>query len=121
MQRIAVVIVTFNNSSMLRNVLLDLAAQSYPVDTTVVVDNASIDDTPRMMSEEFTYVTYIRLTDNAGSAGGYYTGVKTVMAVADGIWTLDDDVRLKPDSLKNLPSRLPGTFKNVPAWRGTKR
>ena len=102
MQRIAVVIVTFNNASMLRNLLLDLAAQSYPVDTTVVVDNASIDDTSRMMSEEFAYVSYIRLTDNAGSAGGYCTGVKAVMAVADGIWTLDDDVRLKPDSLKNL-------------------
>jgi rhamnopyranosyl-N-acetylglucosaminyl-diphospho-decaprenol beta-1,3/1,4-galactofuranosyltransferase len=102
LQRIAIVIVTFNNAGMLRNLLFDCAAQSLQPVEIAVVDNASSDETPRMMTEEFPYVHYIRLAENTGSAGGYYTGIKEVMATADGIWTLDDDVRLEPGSLENL-------------------
>lgn len=104
MQRIAVVIVTFNNAAMLRNLLLDCAEQSRPPDDIVVVDNASTDTTPRMMTEDFARLHYIRLAENTGSAGGYCAGIREVMATADGIWTLDDDVRqrLQPDTLENL-------------------
>ena len=102
MRRIAVVIVTYNNASMLRALLADLAKQSRQPDEIVVVDNDSIDHTSRMMVEEFASVQYLRLAENTGSAGGYYAGVHAVMATADGIWTLDDDVHLESDSLENL-------------------
>lgn len=102
MQRIAIVIVTFNNAGMLRNLLLDCAAQTLAPFKTVVVDNASSDETSRMMNDEFPSAGYIRLTENTGSSGGYSTGIKDVMANAEGIWTLDDDVRVSPDTLENL-------------------
>lgn len=102
MQRIAVVIVTFNNAGMLRDLLTDLASQSRRPDEIVVIDNAGSDDTPRMMGVEFANVKYLRIAENTGSAGGYCTGIGEVMATADGIWTLDDDVRLQPDSLEAL-------------------
>lgn len=141
MERIAVVIVTFNNAGMLRDLLTDIAAQSRRPDEIVVVDNAGSDDTPRMMAEEFATVKYHRLPENTGSAGGYCAGIREVAATADGIWTLDDDVRLRADSLEALVAgyhelagdirlgavrsinadyrhRGPVELENVP-WRGT--
>ena len=113
MKRIDIVIVTFNNAGMLRNLLLDCAAQIRKPDSIVVVDNASTDGTPRMMAEEFAYVNYIRMEENTGSAGGYCKGIRSVMAAADGIWTLDDDVRLQPDSLANLEEGYESLSKSI--------
>jgi len=44
----------------------------------------------------------MRLTENTGSAGGYHEGIKAALENSDLIWTLDDDVRLSPDSLEEL-------------------
>lgn len=120
LERISVVIVTFNNAGMLRNLLKDLAIQSRPADEIIVVDNDSKDDTNRIMLSDFNTVTYIRLPENSGSGGGYYTGIKAAMGKSDGIWTLDDDVRLGVDSLKNLIEgydRLVVTVKRLGAVR----
>jgi rhamnopyranosyl-N-acetylglucosaminyl-diphospho-decaprenol beta-1,3/1,4-galactofuranosyltransferase len=141
MQRINVVIITYNNVTMLRNLLRDLATQSRVGNAIYVVDNASVDDTSLIMAKEFVYVTYIRLSENTGSAGGYAAGIKAAMNHADGIWTFDDDVQLESDSLKNLvagyneisktrplgavrsvgtnhPENLPTELEIAP-WRGT--
>jgi len=102
LKTITAVIVTFNNAGMLKDLLEDLAAQSRPLDEIIVVDNGSVDDTDRMMRTGFKSATYIRLPENTGSGGGFNTGNKAAMEKSDAIWTLDDDVRLETDSLKNL-------------------
>jgi rhamnopyranosyl-N-acetylglucosaminyl-diphospho-decaprenol beta-1,3/1,4-galactofuranosyltransferase len=142
-EKICAVIVTFNNVSMLANLLNDLHIQSRLPDEVLVVDNASLDQTESMVKVNYPAVNYIKLEENLGSAGGYYEGIKRAIESSDFIYTLDDDVCLKPDTLseivkgfqlleKSLPSRIgavrsvgKGHPEEVPTkldicpWRGT--
>jgi rhamnopyranosyl-N-acetylglucosaminyl-diphospho-decaprenol beta-1,3/1,4-galactofuranosyltransferase len=101
-KRVTSVIVTYNNLLMLRDLLQDLQSQTRRADEIIVVDNASCDGTDQMIQRDFPAVRYIRLAENTGSAGGYHEGIKAALESSDLIWTLDDDVRLHPDSLDEL-------------------
>jgi GT2 family glycosyltransferase len=101
-RRVSAVIVTFNNVEMLARLLDDLLTQTRRPDQIIVVDNASRDDTPEVMETRFPKVRYIRLPENTGSAGGFYEAIKAALPDSDLIWTLDDDVRLRSDSLEQL-------------------
>lgn len=102
MERVTAVIVTFNNALMLRHLLADLRMQTRPPNETLVVDNASFDNTELVVKSCRPPVIYVRLLENEGSAGGYHEGIRTAMRTADLIWTLDDDVRLDSRSLEFL-------------------
>lgn len=106
MPHIFAVIVTFNNAAMLLDLLGDLCAQSWPVDEIIVVDNASSDGTEHELTAHYPSLKYVRLSENTGSAGGYYEGIRTASATADLIWTLDDDVRLETRTLEFLVQGL---------------
>ena len=84
---------------MLANLLNDLRIQSRLPDEVIVVDNASLDQTESMVKVNYPAVNYIKLVENLGSAGGYYEGIKRAAESSDFIYTLDDDVCLKPDTL----------------------
>ena len=101
-KRVTVVIVTYNNLLMLSELLRDLQSQTRKADEIIVVDNASSDGTDHLIKRDFPSFRYIRLPENTGSAGGYHEGIKTALENSDLIWTLDDDVRLSPDSLEEL-------------------
>ena len=128
---------------MLENLLQDIHLQSRIPDKVVLIDNASQDQTESMVKLHYPDVQYVKLPENMGSAGGYYEGIKRAAESSDFIYTLDDDVCLKPDTLfeivkgfqlleKSLPSRI-GAVRSVgkshPAavptkldicpWRGT--
>jgi rhamnopyranosyl-N-acetylglucosaminyl-diphospho-decaprenol beta-1,3/1,4-galactofuranosyltransferase len=101
-KKVSAVIVTFNNVEMLERLINDLLSQTRPADRIVVVDNASVDHTQEVMKTRFPGVRYIRLQENTGSAGGYHEAIKASLPDSDLIWTLDDDVRLRDDSLEEL-------------------
>jgi rhamnopyranosyl-N-acetylglucosaminyl-diphospho-decaprenol beta-1,3/1,4-galactofuranosyltransferase len=101
-KRITAVIVTYNNQLMLSELLRDLQSQTRKADEIIVIDNASSDGTDHLIKRDFPSFHYIRLPENTGSAGGYHEGIKTALENSDLIWTLDDDVRLCPDSLEEL-------------------
>ena len=128
---------------MLENLLQDIHLQSRIPDKVVLIDNASQDQTESMVKLHYPDIQYVKLPENMGSAGGYYEGIKRAAESSDFIYTLDDDVCLKPDTLfeivkgfqlleKSLPSRI-GAVRSVgkshPAavptkldicpWRGT--
>jgi GT2 family glycosyltransferase len=100
--RIAAVIVTYNNTSMLRNLLSDCAGQTCRLNQMIVVDNSETTATITMVSTEFTLVQLIRMPQNSGSAGGYRAGIEAALQENDFVWTLDDDVSMPPDSLERL-------------------
>jgi len=102
MKTVVAVIVSYNNSAMLQILLNDIASQSRPPDRIIVVDNASSDGTQEAIKTRFPGVDCIRMPENTGSAGGYHHGMKTALAKSHYIWTLDDDVRLRPDTLAEL-------------------
>ena len=106
--KVTAVIVTFNNAKMLKELINDLLAQSYKVYKIIVVDNASKDNTRKMIENWFSEVKYMPLVRNTGSAGGYFEGIKAAFKTCDLIWTLDDDVRLQSDSLEALVHGLQG-------------
>jgi rhamnopyranosyl-N-acetylglucosaminyl-diphospho-decaprenol beta-1,3/1,4-galactofuranosyltransferase len=142
-EKVCTVIVTFNNSEMLTSLLDDLRNQSRLSAEVIVIDNASRDHTENMVKDNYPEVKYIKLRENMGSAGGYHEGIKRAAEASDFIYTLDDDVRLNPDTLseiikgfrlfeKSLPSRI-GAVRSVGerhpeivstqlevfSWRGT--
>ena len=67
---VTVVIVNFNSGDYLARAVEALKAQTYRAFTTVVVDNASTDDSLSRMREHFPDVKVINATQNLGFAGG---------------------------------------------------
>lgn len=102
---IAVVVVTYNRKDLLRECLKALLAQTRFLNEIIVVDNASVDGTDRMISEEFPQITYVRLPENTGAAGGFHEGMK--LAYQKGyhwIWVMDDDAKASVTCLEQLLS-----------------
>ncbi|OPC77750.1 hypothetical protein B4N89_36285 [Embleya scabrispora] len=119
-ESVAVVIVTYNRRDMLRESLKAYAAQSRPVDEIIVVDNASSDDTGAMLAAEFPDVTWLRLEENTGPAGGYAAGLSAALERGHGwMWLFNDDDRPLPTALEELleeAARLPGRTGILGTW-----
>lgn len=102
-ESVCAVVVTYNRKELLRKCLSALLSQSMQLEEIIVVDNASSDGTPEMLSKEFPEVTHIRLNSNTGGAGGFHEGVKAAYEKGyDWIWIMDDDVYPHPETLSNL-------------------
>ena len=113
MKTIAVV-VTYNRCSMLRECLGRLGKQNTPCDV-LVVDNASTDDTPRVLEEmKRDGLFVLRMDTNTGGAGGYNAGMHWAAEKDyDCLWLMDDDTFVHEDSLQELlkaAEKLNGQF-----------
>jgi GT2 family glycosyltransferase len=139
--RLSAIIVTHNNAAMLAAVLEDLGRQTKPLHEVVVVDNSDGIATRSLMRER-PCVTYIRMAENVGTAGGFGAGLAHATPRCDLVLTLDDDVRIPPESVEKLyegflalkaqnprvgavravgachPARYPSKLSDF-AWRGT--
>ena len=97
------IVVTFNRKDLLRSCLRALIGQTRSLDEIILVDNASTDGTEEMIKNEFPNVTYIKLSENMGGAGGFYEGIKTAYERGyDWTWIMDDDSEPKLDALEQL-------------------
>ena len=76
MKKIAAIVVTYNNTEMLNNLLEDFHNQTRPLDEIIVIDNSAMEETKDMVAAKYPDVTYIGLTENQGSAGGFHEGLK---------------------------------------------
>lgn len=102
-ERVCAVVVTFNRQALLRACLTALHAQTRPVDTILVVDNASTDGTLAMLQQEFPQVALLALPRNVGGAGGFHAGMEWAFEHGfDWLWLMDDDGRAAPDCLAKL-------------------
>jgi GT2 family glycosyltransferase len=90
--RVAAVLVTFNRSQILSQALRALGAQLRPPDGIVVVDNASDDDTLKLIARDFPAVEVVKLDTNLGVNGGLVAGMRRAHELGfDAFWLLDDD------------------------------
>lgn len=116
MQNIVAIIVTFNRKQLLAECLTAIEHQIFKPAVAYVVDNASTDGTDTWIREngyegiksgiEFRY---IRLADNMGGSGGFYTGFKMAYEANDNFdafWLLDDDGMPDAHQLEKLQKRL---------------
>jgi GT2 family glycosyltransferase len=101
---VAVVVVTYNRAELLGRCLDGLARSRRRPDLVVVVDNASTDRTPALLTRRDDLpLRVIRPAANLGGAGGFHLGVQAAYdAGVDRIWLMDDDVVAAPDCLDVL-------------------
>lgn len=106
---IALVLVTFNRSGLLMEMLESVVRQTVLPGIIYVVDNNSSDDTARLVAnfaEQHTTALPVRYHNtgaNLGGAGGFEYGSRLAFEAGhDWVWLADDDVELAPDCLENM-------------------
>jgi GT2 family glycosyltransferase len=104
---IHILIVSWNVRELLRKCLTSL--ERYPSTThaqqIIVVDNASSDDTPRMLREQFTLTHVLANENNRGFTGGNNDGLALstqLTPAADYVLLLNPDTEVTPDALDTL-------------------
>lgn len=99
---VAIVVVTFNRLSLLKDLIVSLKEQQYSDNKIIVVNNGSTDGTTEWLAEQQGLVVINQ--DNVGGAGGFFTGMKYAAENEDFdyCWVMDDDVLCPPDALTEL-------------------
>lgn len=100
MDKVIAVIVTYNRQQLLSNCITALKNQTRKIDCILVINNGSTDETANWLNNES--IDHIS-QGNMGSAGGFYTGIKTAYDRGyNWIWLMDDDGFPKEDALEKL-------------------
>jgi GT2 family glycosyltransferase len=98
---VSVVIVTWNSREFVRNCLDSVLAANSSCNTRViVVDNASSDDTPRIVRGSYPQVTLIENKQNLGYAKANNQGIEKVRG--EYILLLNPDTQLLENSLASM-------------------
>jgi rhamnopyranosyl-N-acetylglucosaminyl-diphospho-decaprenol beta-1,3/1,4-galactofuranosyltransferase len=117
--KICALVVTYNNFEGLKKVIDNLLSQTRKPDIVLVIDNASEDNTSEI--KDLFPIRYVRLKENAGSAGGYYEGLRLSCELADIVFVSDDDVLYELNVLEELEKSivsLPDASALRCAWEG---
>ncbi len=105
---LSIIIVSYNTREILKECLRRVAAYSQGIDLeTIVVDNASTDDSPDMIRSEFSDVVLIESKKNLGFAGGNNLGIR--MATGRYVLLLNSDAYLLPGTLQSTVSFMENT------------
>lgn len=100
---VAIVLVNWNGRRDTLECLRSLQRLDYPDFRTIVVDNASTDDTVDAVCSEFGDVEVIEAESNLGFAGGNNLGIARALETgADCIWLLNNDTTVEERSLSAL-------------------
>ena len=103
--RVAVIILNWNGEKLLREFLPSVVKYTDPgLGRIVVADNASEDDSVRILEQEFPEVELIRFSQNHGFAGGYNRAVGLVPE--EIVVLLNSDVEVAPGWLEPLVALL---------------
>lgn len=101
---IASVTVVYNGARILPEHLDSLRRQTRKLDEMIVVNNASTDDTARLLKARYPEVTVLNLAENTGVGGGYAAGLEYAASCKkyDWIWLFDQDSVPADDALERL-------------------
>ncbi|MFD0704703.1 glycosyltransferase [Alloscardovia venturai] len=102
--RITAVVVSYNRERLLKECLDGLAAQTYPVARTIVVDNASTGGAVSVVESHPSKPELMKLNENVGGAGGFAVGIALAARKTDTdyVWIMDDDTVPTPTALEKL-------------------
>lgn len=104
---VSVLIINWNRKEILKQVLMNLAKQTYPHFEIIIADNGSTDGAPEMVESEFPNVKLIRLDDNLGIKG-YNIAFKN--SAGEFIVILDNDSYLEETGIAKIVKK----FQNYP-------
>jgi GT2 family glycosyltransferase len=101
---IASLTVAYNGASVLARQLEALKRQTRKLDEVIVVNNASTDDTVKLLATEYPGVTVLNLPENGGVGGGYAAGLAYAALTKeyDWVWLFDQDSVPSVDGLERL-------------------
>jgi len=104
---VSVVIVTYNRKQLLTRCIEAVLNQTVKIDKLFIVDNASTDGTAAFLEKngfisnaadtsvkvaDNTAIHYLRLKENTGGAGGFFTGMQRAHTEGTSfLWIMDDD------------------------------
>ncbi len=98
--KVSAVIVNYNGSQYLPDLLESLARQTHPVDEIIVVDNCSSDDSIKYIVTNHPQVRLVKMASNNGPGAARNWGY--VHAKNDFILQLDNDTILHHEALSTL-------------------
>jgi len=98
---VSIVIPHYNGSDLLKKCLESLQKTSYPNFKIIIADNASEDDSVKMVSEAFPSVKILRLDSNKGYAGGCNAGIVAAKK-SDYVVLFNNDALVEPEWLTIL-------------------
>jgi GT2 family glycosyltransferase len=118
---IYIVIPVHNRKAYTRACLTYLRQQTYRYTTVIVVDDGSTDGTAQMLETEFPEVTVLRGNGNLWWTEATNVGIRHALQHADRagrnfVLTLNDDVQIGPDYLRQL---LDTYYQNAPCVVGS--
>ena len=118
--KIVVIIVNWNKKKDVIKLLSSLKHIDYDNFFTVVVDNASKDDSVESIGRLFPNVELILNSTNLGGSGGFNIGIDYVRKNKkfDYIWILDNDAVVEKNTLSELIKVMQNDGKNWNATRG---
>lgn len=104
MENVGIVICNFNKQDYVLGCIASVLDQTYTDYKIYVVDNASTDDSVKLISEKYgDKVTLLVNSENLGGSGGFDRGMREAMAAGHPyIWCLDNDVLVDENALKAL-------------------
>lgn len=105
--RLSLCIATLNRARPLRDTLAGIATQWVDGLEVVVVDGASVDDTPGVVEAaraSLPRLTYVRLEQKGGFDADYHKAVAA--ASGDYCWLLSDDDALEPGAIQAVLAAL---------------
>lgn len=98
-----IILLNWNNWRDTLKCLQSLQALRYPNHQTVVVDNASSDDSVSQLRRAFPDLMIIPAGANLGFAGGCNIGIRRALQEnADFVWLLNNDTTVDPAALETM-------------------
>ncbi len=99
-EKISVVVTTRNRSQLLQQTLRSVFDQTWTDKEVIVVDEASTDDTLKVLAEKFPSVKVVHHETARGISGARNAGL--ALATGEWIFYLDDDDLIHPRHLQEL-------------------
>lgn len=98
---------TYNRKDLLAECLNAILRQSFHVEKTIIIDNASTDGTAGLLLAngflDDPSIDYHLMDHNSGGSGGFYEGLRIAKnSDCDWIWLMDDDTVPSDDALEQL-------------------
>lgn len=108
--KIIAVVVTYNRLSLLKENIIALQSQTFPLNKIIIINNNSTDGTTEYLKNNFSNnkkFCIINLDKNIGGSGGFFEGIKKSVSLdCNWVWLMDDDTIPRPDSLEMLVNKI---------------